>query len=206
MVGWRDGWKDGGSNSIETTGALDTLSPWTHTHTHRLGTQISEQFSGRMIGSLMRILPLQDRLITPAIPFHAAIPPSLLSFSHSPYLFFFLVAMTLNRPRPSPLHPPPSSSPFPSFFSPSLSLSPGLLCGYYNDRGDKGHLSHVRWGEREKALNRSRGKNTHTSRHIHIHTNTHTRTFSIERQKCTRTAYMQICRDPCTFMHICSDR
>lgn len=46
--------------------------------------------------------------------------------------------------------------------SPSLSLSLGLLCGYYNDRGDKGHLSHVRRGEQEKALNRSRGRITGT--------------------------------------------
>lgn len=79
MAGWEEEGGGGGSNSTETTGALDTPSLHTLTHTYilRLGTQISEQFSGRMIGSLMRILPLQDRLITPAIPFHHAISPSL---------------------------------------------------------------------------------------------------------------------------------
>lgn len=100
-----EGWGRFG-NSTEVTEALDTLCHWTHTHrhTHRLGTQISEQFSGRVIGSLMLILPLQDWLITHAIPFHAAIPPSLHScFDH------FLDSFN-SRP-PSTLHLLPSSSP-----------------------------------------------------------------------------------------------
>lgn len=104
---WLDGRKEegGGSNSTETTGALDTPSLHTLTHTYilRLGTQISEQFSGRMIGSLMRILPLQDRLITPAIPFHHAISPSLspLFLPLSPPFF---VTVTLSTPPcPDPL-------------------------------------------------------------------------------------------------------
>lgn len=160
-----EGWGRFG-NSTEVTEALDTLCHWTHTHrhTHRLGTQISEQFSGWVIGSLMLILPLQDWLITPAIPFHAAIPPSLHScFDH------FLDSFN-SRP-PSTLHLLPSSSP---------PLSLGLLCGYYNDRGDKGHLSHVWRGEQEKALNRSRGRitetrakkcpDTHTETYIRAHT------------------------------------
>lgn len=59
MAGWRDG-RNGGGNSTWTTGALDAPCVDTHicTHTHRLGTQISEQFSGQMIGSLMCILSL----------------------------------------------------------------------------------------------------------------------------------------------------
>lgn len=120
-------------------------------HTHRLGTQISEQFSGRMIGSLMLILPLQDWLITLAIPFHAAIPPSPLS---TPALTIFWTPSTGTRLLLFIFSLHPSSR--------SLSLSLGLLCGYYNDRGDKGHLSHVRRGEQEKALNRSRGRITGT--------------------------------------------
>lgn len=81
------GWRDGGGNSTGATEALDALCHWTHTHrhTHRLGTQISEQFSGWMIGSLMLILPLQDWLITLAIPFHAAIP-TLASLLLWPFL------------------------------------------------------------------------------------------------------------------------
>lgn len=84
-------------------------------HTHRLGTQISEQFSGRMIGSLMLILPLQDWLITLAIPFHAAIPP-LSSLRLSP--FFGL----LQQARASYS----SSSPFIPL--PALLLSPWACC------------------------------------------------------------------------------
>lgn len=94
----------GGGNSTEVTEALETLCQLTHTHrhTHCLGTQISEQFSGRMIGSLMLILPLQDWLITPAVPFHAAIPPSLHSCSDH-----FLDSF--NRHPPFTLHLLPSS-------------------------------------------------------------------------------------------------
>lgn len=145
MAGWEEEGGGGGSNSTETTGALDTPSPHTLTHTYilRLGTQISEQFSGRMIGSLMRILPLQARLITPAIPFRHAISPSLspLFLPLSPPFF---VTVTLSTPPcPDPLLLLPST---PSLALP-LSLSLGLLWDYYNDRGDKGHLSHVRRGE-----------------------------------------------------------
>lgn len=110
---WSDGGMGGGLVIALRWQRLWILSVTGHTqaHTHRLGTQISEQFSGRVIGSLMLILPLQDWLITPAIPFHAAIPPSLHScFDH------FLDS--LNMHPPSTLHLLPSS-----FFPLSFSLS-----------------------------------------------------------------------------------
>ena len=79
-----------------------------------LGTQISEQFSAWVIGSLMCILPLQDPLIT--------LDPYAPSHTHTP-----------------------------------LPLSLGLLWSYYNDNGDKGHLSLGLWVT-EDPINRSGGK------------------------------------------------
>lgn len=160
----RDGWKDGGSNSTETTGALNTLALDTRTNTHKPSGDSN-------LRAIFRPDDWQlDAYSSPTRPAdNSSYPiPSLSSLvlPLSPSFFFlFFVALTLSTP-PSPDHLLlPSLILLSILLPPSLSLSLGLLWGYYNDRGDKGHLSHVRRGEREKALNRSRGRNTQTHTH-----------------------------------------
>lgn len=75
------------------------------------------------------------------------IPPHHPSIASLPLTtFFFVVTVTLLTP-PCP-DVPHSLLPYPTLHpSFRILLSLDLLWDYYNDRGDKGHLSHVRWAE-----------------------------------------------------------
>lgn len=128
MVGWRDGKKNGGGNSTGTTGALDALCVDTHicTHTHRLGTQISEQFSGQMIGSLMCILSLQDWLISRA----TLIPPHHPSISSLTLTTFFFLLLLWHSWHPLALISPRFLLPHPTLHpSFRICFSPWTCCG-----------------------------------------------------------------------------
>jgi len=208
-VRWSDGGTGGRMGAViaQRRQGLWILSLWTHTH--RLGTQISEQFSGRMIGSLMRILPLQDLLITPAIPFHAAVTPSLLSFSHSHHLFsflFFFVTVTLSTPPcPDPLLLP-SLIPLSILLSPSLSLSLLACCGAITMTEAIRDIYHMCGGVSERKPSTGLGGGTRTHTLTHTHTHTHIQHIEIYRNTHTHTACTQMCKHPCTFMHINTDK
>lgn len=143
MIGWRDG--DG--NSTKATEALDILCHWTHTPSGDSNLRAIFRPDDWQLDAHSSPTRLADNSGYPIPRRHPSplFTPALTIFwtpSTGTRLLLFIFS----------LHPS----------SRSLSLSLGLLCGYYNDRGDKGHLSHVRRGEQEKALNRSRGRITGT--------------------------------------------
>lgn len=181
----RDGWKDGGSNSTETTGALNTLALDTRTNTHKPSGDSN-------LRAIFRPDDWQlDAYSSPTRPADNSSYPipclsSLVLHSHHLFSSFFLLLWLSQHPHPLTTSFSPLLSFFPSFF-PLLCLSLWACCGAITMTEAIRDIYHMCGGVSERKPSTGLGGGTHK----HTHTNVPTR--SIETYRNAHTLHARKC-------------